>query len=275
MINLLAIPEEATSTQEDQQSQPETMAGTGTTTATTGTTTTTAGKLGFAITNVTSITGYDIQRVVMPVYTGGFSNEKFWDNFYSLHPMPTDQEMIKLVLDATRCHWGPNPRNWPGMDITVTFADNTSFVVSLQAGKTSLKVFKRGAGAIFSWTGTCLATAGVFEEVFRQSNQIDTSSINGNWQGANQFMTTVMNFTEVHYNNCKQSLSTWLTTIGQKPRDAAIQAKIDKAAKATIDNRTASNCAWKISNIARHLNGDAIVEADHVTFTEAQAAVVP
>merc|ERR1712194_182575 len=214
----------------------------------------------FNIDNVIAVTKYSVTNFSIPEYQGGFDNQAFWKLFCKKNAVVDEKDLVLKVLDMTRAHFSPKIENWPGMDIVVSYGATgaaSTWNLNLPAGKSSVSPAVKGQG-LYSWTNFCIATGAIFEEVFRQSDKVNTSAINGNWQGATQFMTLVKGFDESHYDKCVQALEVWIKSIGSKARDPNIKGKIEKAAKNAIKSKTDKTCALTIANIARVCAGNAI-----------------
>lgn len=224
----------------------------------------------FALANVITIKKFILENFIQPVYTGGFNRDAFWDEFAAKNVIKNEQELVEVVIDMARCHWSPNVENWPGMDITVGYgagADNWKF--HYDAGKSKAKNFEKGK-KVYSWTNACLATAGIFEEVFRKGDNglAMCQTINGNSGGSTQFMTTVHDFTPGHLKECEDAFEAWITTVGAKARDPKVTAKVKAAARNAIANRTRANAAYGVKNVCRYLTGVATEEGDNPAFTK-------
>jgi len=224
-------------------------------------------KVGYNFTvSVTKAATFAISNFELPVYNGGFKRDEFWEEFSDMHPCDDEDTLITLLLDLTRCHYSPKVENWPGMVVSVDKDGSGSMDIDLPVGRTRVKAFVRGKGKIYSWTRACLATAGIFEQVFRQSGSCQTDKINGNWNGATQFMSTVDGFTDKDYRNTVKAFKTWLGSVGIAPRAAEVDAAISSSTVLAIASRTKKSSAFSFVNAIRFLTGDDPVEADQVSF---------
>jgi hypothetical protein len=204
----------------------------------------------------------------MPSYTGGFNRERFWDEFVDKHTINNEHELLELILDMARSHWSPKPENWPGLEIKINLSGGASIDIKLQPGKTKIKSFSRGKGNVWNWTASCLATGAIFEQVYRKTAGVNCKLINGNWEGATQFMNLVHGFTLAHYGNCAKTMSDWVkATIPSKARPAEIDAKVLAAATAAINARDKANSAFSLINAANYCTGNAFDVSHQVEFT--------
>jgi len=226
-------------------------------------------KYNFTIENVTAIDSFVISNFHLPIYKGGFNRDAFWDEFLNRNSAKDELELLTLLLDITRCHWGPRSQNWPGMEIVANYNNGANqYNIVLDSGKTRVAAFDKGKG-VYNWTGACLATAAIFEEVYRQNENCDTTTINGSWNGATQNMSTLDGYTLQHFKSCQGSFKTWINSIGAKQRDSKVDVAITTAVTNTISNRSKANSAYSIKNAFRYLTGAAFVEADQISFVEA------
>jgi hypothetical protein len=206
-----------------------------------------------------------------------FDQVTFWQEFIKQHPVTTEAEILELVLDVTRCHFGPKSTSWPGVEITVGYntvavtggaaSTASTRVIVLQKGTSKVKNFVRGKGSKFSFTHACLATAGLFEEAFHSDTEGRTAcnSIAGSFEGYSQMMGTLNGWTAAHQASAETAFDAFVTTNGLAARDVKVKALIHTASLATINNRTAANSAYGARNVLRLVTGGATVSADNPT----------
>lgn len=223
----------------------------------------------FAVANFTSIDQFTVSNFVVPAYTGGFNRDTFWDEFGSKNVAKDETELVTLLLDMSRCHWGPKVEQWPGMTVNLRYtnAGGANVNIVLDPGKSRVTKFDTGRGKVYTWTAACLATAAIFEQAFRATAGCDTSTINGHWIGCSNHMSTLDGFTADHQKNSDANMDAWITGIGTKKREAKVDAAIKKAVASTIGNRTKANSAYSLKNALKYLTGNGFEEGDQVSFT--------
>lgn len=204
--------------------------------------------------NIVPNTTYAVSDFVKPAPISSFNRDIFWDEFVKKHIIQTEEELIEILIDLSRCHFSPKIENWPGLKITIK---NPDIEVILVAGKSKfLKPFERKRGSLYNWTAACLATSAIYHQIFVPHiiNHKDDGP-NGHVDGLTQFCTTLDGFTANEYDNCVKAFETWLTSVGCKKRDAEVSKKIHAAAHRSIGNRTKDNSAFSLLSAIKYLTG--------------------
>jgi len=167
----------------------------------------------------------------------GFNRKDFLDKLVSLHTISTETELYTLIIDASRCLFGPKVSSWPGADIAVCDGTTTINVV-LEAGKTKLKDFTKNSRGTWSWSHCCLAFGSIFREIWYTSNKALVDAIPGCVNGYTSFSSTVPTFTIAEYNACVVAMTNWVTANKLTARSEDDARKVLTAVTQTIDKRT-------------------------------------
>jgi len=213
---------------------------------------------------------FAVANVAFPIVSS-FDRDVFWNEFKTKQPTNTVWELIELLIDISRCHFGPKPTNWPGVKVTVTYHDgsnNQTRDIDLAKGSSKLKSFNRGRGT-WNWTHACLATSGLFHEVWHSNaaGKAAAARINGSHDGHTIYSSTLHNWTQLLQDQAETAMDTWITSIGAKAMDEDRKKKMKTAASNTISNRTKLTSAYGIRNILRVLvSGAAIEEGSNPTY---------
>jgi len=203
---------------------------------------------------VTSSTSWDLTVV------SKFSHGNFWATFVKKHTILNQKELLTIICDVARVNFGPKPENWPG--VTVTFngtvgAGNKSTTVVLEKGQTKVMRFMRGIGETWTWTAACLATAGLFKEIYHSDNdgRDACSTIFGNSDGYTQFCGTIRGWSQDMQDSAENLFETANMNAGNEERDPKVTAKVKAAAASTIKSRSDDNCALGVRNVMRICSG--------------------
>lgn len=195
---------------------------------------------------------------IMPAVTA-FDHLEFWSAVVNNHRVSSEAELVELIVDIARCNFGPKPERWPGVTLTITRhvrnnATAGTQVVTLQQGVTRVKQFKKGAkGDIWTWTSGCLATAGLYKELFMNNAAGLTAcqTVPGNHNGYTQLMSTLKGTTEAHQTAAENAFDAFVAANGLTARDNDVTLRVKAAARQTIQSRTDDNCAMGFRNVYR------------------------
>lgn len=218
-------------------------------------------KFTFNCDQIKSSTGFGVKDVVAPEYTGGFDRDKYWETFADLHSATTELELVTLILDIARCHYSPKVENWPGVTVIMnTPAGNID--IKLEAGKTKAKPFQRGKGKVYNWSKTCLATAGVFVEVFWANPELRKIGPKGHFEFYGLYCSTLHGWTIALQDSCSAAFEKWAKDNGCKALDATAKAKIRSSIETYMKGKNKIDCALNVKNIVRFLIGEKLDEGE-------------
>lgn len=203
--------------------------------------------------------------------SGSFSHSAFWTDFQSRHVVTSEDELMEIICDVARSNFSPNRTNWPGCTIKITGKSSGGDVVKnviLEKGKSKVAEYHRGKGKKWSHTQACLATAGIFQEIFRKNGpgEVACKLIVGNYNGYTQFCGTIKGWSVEDQGASEAAFAAWITATGLEPRDVKVEALIKAAARTTISNRNPGNCALGFKNVCRFLTGVDTVVTDDPTM---------
>lgn len=206
--------------------------------------------------------------------TTKFYHIAFWNHFFSVHKPNSPIELLDLLVDISRCIFSPKSSNWPGAKIKVGYTDSAgakTHDITLTPGVTKIVAFKKGDRGIWNWTNICLASAGLFYQIWSKSTAARTivANIPGCVNGVTPNMATLNGYEMANYNDCVTAFNTFVTTNGLNQRDAAVTAKIQLAVEGTIRHRKVNLPALGLKNVMRlstGVNVSGLVDADNPTM---------
>jgi hypothetical protein len=204
----------------------------------------------------------------------GFQHQAFWNEFQANHNVNTEIYMLDLLIDISRCHFSPKVSRWPGMKVTVTYhtggASTTKQFIYREGVSNVTPFLVNAPGKDWTWTRACLATAGLYREIYLTTpeGKNGVANIPGVSKGYTQYCGTLKGWTVALQEAAEQDFDTWIKTNAptKVARDPDRVAKILKAARTTIKERSDTNCALGVKNILRLLNGDALVVAENPSY---------
>jgi hypothetical protein len=170
----------------------------------------------------------------------GYERNTFLHEFWKKHPTTDSASLMTVLIDASRCLFGPNVQNWPGATIKVgnfVKTDADRFVVKLEAGKSTLKEFNQNDRGVYSWSHCCMAFCGIFCEIWRKAAPVMVKEIPGSYDGYTTYCSTLKGFSERDYDNCVTAMDQFVGSNKLKKRDADMKAKVKRAVMQTVATR--------------------------------------
>lgn len=211
----------------------------------------------------------EVKDVVFPAIATKFNREAFWTAFIKKNKniMKNIEDVVTMVLDVTRCHWSPRIENWPGMTISGKLGDK-DIEIKLNPGETRCNNYVQGdRTSLYNWTNFCLATAGVYIDVFFNKG---IENPNGSYGGITQFMNTVDGYTIKIYDECVSQFDSWIKSINANSRSESLSKSIRNSVEAAIKSRDTNkdNCAYGLNDTVKLLLGDKITTPKEVKLPE-------
>jgi len=189
-----------------------------------------------------------------------FSHSNFWEHFSSKVNVNNEIELAVEIIDLSRYHFSPKVANLPGFELTLSYMNGSNEAEKVHnytkgiGGKISPD---RGKGKVMSYTNICLATAGVFLEVFHSSEagREACQKIPGNWNGYTQYMNLVDGWDEVSQSAVEANFEAFVTSNSLSKRDPIVDAKIKSAVRNSISNRDTIGCCLSLKGIIALIMG--------------------
>lgn len=208
------------------------------------------GKVSISATETWSVTNIATTAIEFPAPSTTFDHLAFWKEFFNKNQPNTAEDAIELVFDACRYHLSPNESLLPKVELSYTLGDGTTNktvnLILKPSHSRIQKPLKSQRGSLYSYTYICLATSGIFSQLFLRdaaTTAIVTTARPNMWRGISTYFGLIENFTEIHQANSEAQMEKWVTDTGLKARDAKVDAIVKKAARKTIADRSAGTIA--------------------------------